>query len=82
MSPNKAASKCLLEIFMVSAGIVHFVNPAFFLRIITPHPSKLCTEMATTKEMIQWADARASFSNVPEFVMNDWGIEIPEERIW
>ena len=49
---------------------------------ITPHPSKLCTEVAKTKEMIQWADARASFSVVPEFVLDDWGIEIPKQRIW
>jgi len=32
--------------------------------------------------MIQWADGRASFRVVPNFVMDDWGIEIPKERIW
>jgi len=49
---------------------------------ITPHPSKLCTEVAKTKEMIQWADGRASFRVVPKFVNDDWGIEFPKERIW
>jgi uncharacterized protein len=49
---------------------------------ITPHPSKLCTDVAKTKEMIQWADGRASFRVVPKFVLDDWGIELPKERIW
>ncbi len=49
---------------------------------ITPHPSKLCTNAAKTKKMIQWADGRASFRVVPKFVLEDWGIEIPKERIW
>ncbi|RLT18928.1 MAG: hypothetical protein DWI28_03670 [Planctomycetota bacterium] len=44
-------------------------------------PSKLCTEVAKTKEMIQWADGRASFRVVPKFVMEDWGIEVPKQRI-
>ena len=49
---------------------------------ITPHPGKLCTEVAKTKEMIQRADECASFRVVPKFVLDDWGIEIPKERIW
>lgn len=49
---------------------------------ITPHPSKLCTDVAKTKEMIQWADGRASFRVVPAFVLDDWGIKLPKERIW
>jgi uncharacterized protein len=49
---------------------------------ITPHPSKLCTDAAKTKEMIQWADGRASFRVVPALVLDDWGIELPKERIW
>jgi uncharacterized protein len=48
---------------------------------ITPHPGKLCTEVAKTKEMIQWADGRASFRFVPKFVKEDWGIEVPKQRI-
>jgi uncharacterized protein len=49
---------------------------------ITPHPSKLCTEVGKTTKMIQWADGRASFRVVPKFVLDDWGIELPKERIW
>ena len=30
--------------------------------------------IAKSKEMIQWADGRASFDVVPEFVDTEWGI--------
>ena len=43
---------------------------------VMPHPSRLCTEAAKAKEMIQWADGRASFQVVPEFVAAAWGIEL------
>jgi uncharacterized protein len=43
---------------------------------ITPHPSRLCTEVAKTKEMIQWADRRAGLELVPEFVASEWGVEL------
>lgn len=36
---------------------------------ITPHPGKLCTDAARTKEIIQWADGRASFRVVPNGVV-------------
>ena len=49
---------------------------------ITPHPSKLCTEAARSKNMIQWADGRASFRVVPAIVKDAWEIELPKERIW
>ena len=49
---------------------------------ITPHPSRLCTDAAKTKAMLQWADGRASFHFVPERVVSDWGIKLPEQRIW
>ena len=49
---------------------------------ITPHPSKLCTELAKTRKMIQWADGRASFRVVPDFVLDDWGIDLEKERAW
>lgn len=39
---------------------------------ILPHLSKLCTDAAKTPEMIKWADGRASFGVVPEFVMDEW----------
>ena len=45
---------------------------------ITPHPSRLCTEVAKAEKMIQWADRRASFRVVPEFVIDEWGIELNE----
>jgi uncharacterized protein len=43
---------------------------------IVPHPSRLCTELAKQKDMIQWADGRASFGTVPDFVANEWGVEL------
>lgn len=49
---------------------------------ITPHPSKLCTEEARAKEMIQWADGRASFCVVPDFVAEEWGVNLPTRGIW
>lgn len=49
---------------------------------ITPRPDRLCTDAAKSKEMIRWADGRGSFRFVPELVAENWGIELPEERIW
>ena len=43
---------------------------------ITPHPSRLCTEIAKRPDIIQWADGRASFRVVPQLVIEDWGIEL------
>jgi uncharacterized protein len=43
---------------------------------ITPHPSRLCTEAARRPGMIKWADGRASFYVVPEFVRDEWGIDL------
>lgn len=34
MALTKTISKTLLAIFMIGAGIMHFVNPAFFLKIM------------------------------------------------
>ncbi len=42
---------------------------------IQPHPSRLCTASAKAPEVLQWADARASFRLIPEFVATEWGIE-------
>src|SRR4051794_33972358 len=47
---------------------------------ITPHPSRLCTEAARRPEMIKWADGRASFCVVPEFVREEWGIDLEHNR--
>lgn len=49
---------------------------------ITPHPSRLCTEVAKRPKMIKWADARAAFGVVPTFVQEDWGIQLPPEPVW
>ena len=37
MALIKTISKTLLAIFMIGAGIMHFVNPAFFLKIMPPY---------------------------------------------
>jgi uncharacterized protein len=42
---------------------------------IVPAPHKLCTPAARTKEMIRWADGRAAFEVVPEFVTANWAID-------
>ena len=42
---------------------------------VTPHPSRLCTEVARKPKTIKWADGRASLGFVPEFVREDWGID-------
>ena len=49
---------------------------------ITPHPSRLCTEIAKRPEIIKWADGRASFEVVPTFVLDEWGIDLEKERAW
>ena len=49
---------------------------------ITPHPSRLCTEVAKRPETIKWADGRASFGVVPEFVLDEWGVDLEKERAW
>ena len=43
---------------------------------VKPHASLLCTDLAKTNRMIQWADGKASFGVVPELVIDDWGIEL------
>jgi uncharacterized protein len=43
---------------------------------ITPHPSRLCTEASKRQSTIRWADGRASFGVVPEFVWEEWGIDL------
>jgi len=37
MKRIKPISKYLLAIFMIVAGTMHFVNPAFFLKIVPPY---------------------------------------------
>ncbi len=37
MKRIKLISKCVLAIFMIGAGTMHFVNPNFFLKIVPPY---------------------------------------------
>lgn len=37
MNHIKSISKYLLAMFMIVAGIMHFVNPGFFLKIVPPY---------------------------------------------
>jgi uncharacterized protein len=43
---------------------------------ITPHPSRLCTDIAKQPAIIGWADDRAKSGYVPEFVLDEWEIEL------
>ncbi len=47
---------------------------------ITPHPSRLCTDVAKRPETIRWADGRASLGVVPELVEREWGIDLNRRR--
>lgn len=49
---------------------------------ITPHPSRLCTEVAKRPETIKWADGRASFGVIPTFVLEEWGVDLEQEGAW
>lgn len=42
----------------------------------TPHPSRLCTDIAKRPEIITWADERATSGFVPKFVWEEWEIEL------
>ena len=43
---------------------------------ILPHPSRLCTDLAKSPAMINWAHGRAVFRTVPEFVQHEWGVAL------
>lgn len=43
---------------------------------IMPQPSRLCNDAAMSPETIKWADGRATFRVVPEFVKDEWGIGV------
>jgi len=43
---------------------------------IIPQVSRLCTDAAMSPETIEWADGRAAFRVVPEFVKDEWGIDV------
>lgn len=42
-----------------------------------PHPHYLNTDEAKRKETIHWADGRASFNVIPDWITERWGIELP-----
>lgn len=44
---------------------------------VLPHPSRLCTDAGRTREMIFWANGRASFDFEPDFVAEEWKIDLP-----
>ena len=46
---------------------------------ITPNPSRLCTDVAKRPEIIEWADRKASLHLIPEFVREEWGIELSSQ---
>ncbi len=43
---------------------------------ITPHPSRLCTDVAKLQSTIQWAHERALADHVPEFVKSAWNLDL------
>jgi uncharacterized protein len=47
---------------------------------VMPHASRLCTDASKDPAMIKWANGRASFGVVPSFVMDEWGIDLAEDR--
>ncbi|MCO6045080.1 hypothetical protein NG895_14310 [Aeoliella sp. ICT_H6.2] len=43
---------------------------------VEPHADYLCTPAAKRRSTIRWADGRASFQVVPEWVEEQWGVEL------
>lgn len=43
---------------------------------IVPHPDRLCTKAAKSYEVISWANGRACFRVVPDFVRVEWRVEL------
>lgn len=43
---------------------------------ITPHPSRLCTDVAKQQSTIQWAHERALADHVPGFVRAAWNVDL------
>lgn len=46
---------------------------------IMPDPAYLCTPVAKRSELLRWADGRAAFGIVPEFVRHKWGIALESD---
>lgn len=47
---------------------------------ITPHPSRLCTDVAKRPETLSWANERSTSGFVPSFVLDEWGVELAERK--
>ncbi len=47
---------------------------------ITPHSSRRCTEFAKRPETVRWADGRARFRMVPEFLQSELGVDLGSIR--
>lgn len=43
---------------------------------VTPHPSRLCTQVAKRPDILKWADGRGAFNVIPALVREEWGIEL------
>src|SRR3954451_19567377 len=43
---------------------------------ITPHPSRLCTDVAKRPDILKWADGRGAFNVAPLFVLEEWGMKL------
>ena len=66
MSQIRVVSKYVLAIFMMNAGTMHFVNPAFFLKIMPPLPPQNQfgdEEQSLRSRSKSILDLRASVSN-------------------
>ena len=46
---------------------------------IPPNPQRLCTAAAKRPDILKWADGRAAFEIVPEFVAAEWGIDLGDD---
>ena len=47
---------------------------------ITPHPIRLCTDVAKRPDILSWADERSTSGFVPNFVLDEWGVDLEKER--
>ena len=45
---------------------------------VTPHPSRLCTAAARDPAILKWTHGRASFGIVPNFVVQEWGVDLDQ----
>lgn len=48
---------------------------------ISPHPSRLCTDLGKTPAMINWATERAIRCVVPRLIVDEWGIDLENLKV-